>query len=352
MALIVLGAGATRGASFVRAKKDRPLCLPPLDGDFFTQLQRIANDKHRDTVNRLIADAVELFGHNFQLTLETMFTTIEHQIRIVEKTTGERWGEDLAELRAKRTNLLQGIAAVLEESLTLSPQGGTGLKHRDCAYHKALVEQLVIDDALISFNYDCLIDHELRTCGAGKWNARYGYCLSTKPGRGAQIPGEKFWNSGDPPTKQQGTIRLLKLHGSLHFLAKSERRFTLKERPYTKQTTGNLHFEIIPPEWNKHFDEGAFARIWAQAAEELHRAETIVVIGYSFPNTDLHTSSLFRVSVRPSKLRNVVLVNPDREARHRAMNVLRRGMQAKTRVMVFDTFEEFSAVDRKLWDRR
>jgi hypothetical protein len=138
----VLGAGATRGASFVKGKKDRPLCLPPLDGDFFTQLQRIANDKHRETVNCLISDAVELFGHNFQLTLETMFTTIEHQIRIVEKTTGEKWGESLKDLREKRSNLLQAIAAVLEESLSYSPQGGTGLKHRDCKHHEKLLERL------------------------------------------------------------------------------------------------------------------------------------------------------------------------------------------------------------------
>jgi hypothetical protein len=358
MALIVLGAGATRGAKLregdaPQGDRPRPLCLPPLDGDFFTQLQRIANDKHRETVNCLISDAVELFGHNFQLTLEIMFTTIEHQIRIVEGTTGERWGEDLAELRAKRTNLLQGIAAVLEESLSFSPQGGTGLKHRDCEYHQALVERLGTNDAVISFNYDCLIDHALRTHAAGKWNARYGYCLSMKPGPGAQVPGEKFWNAPDPPAKKDGTIRLLKLHGSLHFLAKSEGRFSLKERPYTRlDPNKNLHFEIIPPEWNKRFDEGEFGRIWAQAADEIHRAETIVVIGYSFPNTDLHTSSLFRVSGRPGRLKNVVLVNPDRDARHRAMNALRRGMQAKTRVMVFDTFEEFAAVDRKLWDRK
>ena len=41
MALFVLGAGATRGASFVDPVKNP--CLPPLDLDFYAQLQRIAN---------------------------------------------------------------------------------------------------------------------------------------------------------------------------------------------------------------------------------------------------------------------------------------------------------------------
>jgi hypothetical protein len=351
MALIVLGAGATRGASFVKSEKDRPLCLPPLDGDFFTQLQRLANDKHRDTVNRLISDAVELFGHNFQLTLETMFTTIEHQKRIVEKTTGERWGERLSTLEKRRTNLLQAIAAVLEESLSYSPQGGTGHQHRDCTYHEQVVRQLTPSDAIVSFNYDCLIDHTLAKHGEAKWNPRYGYCLPLKRGKGSTLDGEEKWTPTTPGTKDQ-TIRLLKLHGSLHFISKSSNYFGLKERPYTKQTSGNLRFAIIPPEWHKDFDKGVFGKIWIAAAKEIHRATTIVAIGYSFPATDLHTSSLFRVAVGRGKLGNIVLVNPDRDARHRAMNVLRRGMQTDTRVMVFDTFEEFAAVDRKLWDRK
>ena len=351
MALIVLGAGATRGASFVTAGDDRPLCLPPLDADFFTQLQRIANDKHRETVDQLIAAAVELFGHNFDVTLETMFTTIEHQIRIVEKTTGEKWGESLDDLNGKRTNLLQGIAAVLEESLTYGPQGGTGHQHRDCAFHRKLVGQLSPSDVILSFNYDCLIDHTLKQHGEGRWNARYGYCLPLRRGAGASLPGEGAWNPNRPPARKQ-SIRLLKLHGSLHFKRETTEYFSLKQRPYTKQTDGNLRFEIIPPEWNKRFDEGVFGRIWAAAAQEIHRATTIVIIGYSFPPNDLHTSSLFRVSVGKARLDNVVLVNPDRAARHRAMDVLRRGMRDDTRVMVFDSFADFSAADHTHWDRQ
>src|SRR5206468_3056679 len=42
--VVVLGAGATRGAEFVVAPNDKAAllrCLPPLNADFFTQLQRI-----------------------------------------------------------------------------------------------------------------------------------------------------------------------------------------------------------------------------------------------------------------------------------------------------------------------
>src|SRR5688572_14934278 len=114
-ALIVLGAGATRGASFV-AQEDYGVCLPPLDGDFFTQAQRIASDKHQDTVSALIRDAVELFGPNFKITLETMFTVIEHTSRMVRAApVGAAFKAQ--RLEEMRVNLLQAVAAVLEESL-------------------------------------------------------------------------------------------------------------------------------------------------------------------------------------------------------------------------------------------
>jgi hypothetical protein len=350
MALIVLGAGATRGASFVDDPQKRSICLPPLDGDFFTQLQRVANLKHKDIIDGVLKDVVELFGHNFRVTLETVFTTIEHTLRMVNATkVTAGWKSD--ELEAKRVRLKQAIAAVLEESLTTSINQGKkqGRVNRECDHHKAIIDGLKETDAIISFNYDCLIDHMLKKCGSGKWNARYGYGLPMPKGKGSHIEGEEPWTpDGITKFEKDKTIRLLKLHGSIHFSAESKGRFTLKERPYTQY--GNLQFEIIPPEWNKHFDEGVFRKLWGIARDEIHKATTIIVVGYSFPATDLHTSALFRVGVNEGKLKRVVIVNPDAEARRRTRDVLRRGFSPDTRVLVFDRLSDFAAVDRTLWD--
>jgi len=345
MALIVLGAGATRGASFVQERKDGSICHPPLNDDFFTQLQRVANPKHKETTDTVLADVVELFGHNFRVTLETVFATIEHTLRIVRATKGT--GEYTAnELEEKRTHLLQAVAAVLEESLTESKAGRQFL---ECEYHKSLVSSLRAQDAIISFNYDCLIDHALRTEGKGKWNARYGYRLPLPTGPGTNVIGENAWNpTAGSPIQTHKTVRLLKLHGSIHFAKKTEKIFKLKERPYTRQH-GNLRFEIIPPEWNKHFDEGVFGKLWVAARDEIHKAKTIVVIGYSFPAIDLHTAALFRVGVAKKRLKTVVVVNPDREARRRTRTVLERGFSPSTRVLVFNSFKEFATVDKSLW---
>lgn len=351
MALIVLGAGATRGASFVEDPQDGSICLPPLDGDFFTQLQRVANPKHEDTITEVLKDVVSLFGHNFRVTLETVFTTIEHTLRVVNATKGTA-GWNPADLEKKRVRLRQAIAAVMEESLTtdISTGSGRGRHLRECKHHKSLVEKLKASDAIISFNYDCLIDYALKQHGKGKWNARYGYGLPMPKGKGSHIKGEKQWtHNGTRKPNKNRTVRLLKLHGSIHFLSQAKGLFSLKQRPYTRQH-GNLQFEIIPPEWNKRFDAGVFRKLWGIARDKIHKATTIVVIGYSFPLTDLHTSALFRISVSKEKLKRVIIVNPDAEARRRTRDVLRRGFSPDTRVLVFDRLSDFATVGRTLWD--
>jgi hypothetical protein len=59
-----------------------------LDRDFYSA-SRIANPKHQLLVTDVMKDVVELFGPNFDSTMETVFTTLEHTIRMI-KTTGEQ----------------------------------------------------------------------------------------------------------------------------------------------------------------------------------------------------------------------------------------------------------------------
>jgi hypothetical protein len=292
MATFVFGAGATRGAGFV--DPDRNPCLPPLDADFYAQLQRISNNKHRQTVEKVIADTVELFGTNFQVTMETVFTTLEHTARMTE-TTGERREFRKKELDVKKERLKQAIAATLEESLC---DGGQQIG-TECEHHERLVYAMNPRDAIITFNYDCLIDETLKRCGNGKWNPRYGYGFELGKAR-TYLKGDKEWAPKTPSSKDH-TISLYKLHGLLHFNVTGD-NVILKRRPYTKQH-GNLRFTIIPPESNKRYDEGVFKRIWNHASRALYRTKHLIVIGYSFPTTDSHANALFRVSLSEKALR-------------------------------------------------
>lgn len=346
MALIILGAGATRGCSFVDELKD-PSC-PPLDGDFFTQLQRIRNPKHKQLINDVMKDTVEIFGSNFDVTMETVFTTLEHTSKMLA-TTRESRDFSKKELNEKRERLEQALAATLEASLSEHGINGESTrKLKPCDYHDTLVrDQLQAADEIISFNYDCTIDDSLRRCGSDKWNARYGYGFNLGS-RGSRFHGEEGWQPSTPASKEK-TIKLFKLHGSLHFkIEKDPYEVTLKQRPYTAQN-GKLKFTIIPPEWHKKYDEPEFADLWSKAAEAIHRAKSIVFIGYSLPPTDLHTTALFRTSIKKGGLKKVTVVNPDRDARRRIRAVLQRGCKNTTRIVSFDMLSHFVAAERSVW---
>jgi hypothetical protein len=273
--------------------------------------------------------------------MESVFTTLEHTSRMIQ-TTGETRDFKKSDLDLRRQTLKQAIAATIEESLC----DGGQREGTKCEHHSRLVGRIKTKDEIISFNYDCLIDETLRRDGAGLWNPRYGYGFNLGR-RGRNLSGDTAW---EPTTKasKANTISLYKLHGSLHFDI-TEEKVKLKRRPYTKQT-GNLQFTIIPPESNKRYDEGVFKRLWYNAGQALHRSRNIVVNGYSFPPNDSHANALFRISIKRENLKSLVIVNPDREARRRTRDILKRGISRETRVLVFDRLSEFVAADRSLWE--
>jgi hypothetical protein len=347
LALFIFGAGATRGCSFVNPNVDP--CLPPLDADFFTQLQKVQNPKHKDRIKKVMSDVVDLFGPNFSVTMETVFTTLENTIRMLA-TTGENRDFKKADLKEKLDRLEQAIAVVFEDSLAeKDEQGHSSQEPRKCNHHKRFVESLLRKkDDIISFNYDCVLDYALREHGSTKWNPRYGYSFNLGS-RGKLLTGDEHWC---PKTPARETVHLYKLHGSLHFQISqkgAKSRIRLKQRPYTGQY-GNMRFTIIPPEWHKAYDKGVFALLWKNAAGAIHKARHVVFIGYSLPSTDLHASALFRTSVRRNALKSLVIVNPDREARKRIRSVVQRGLNSNTLVLSFDEFEHFASADRAMWD--
>lgn len=341
MTLYVFGAGATRGCKFVDPTASP--CLPPLDADFFTQLQRVGAPKHQDLVRSVMNDVVSVFGLNFDASLETVFTTLEHTIRML-RTTGDNRDFKRAELEEKRTRLRQAIAVVFEEALT-GPDSSR--EPKACEHHcRFVADVLRPEDCIVTFNYDCVLDFSLKSCGSEKWNPRYGYGFNLGAG-GKNLRGDEFWRP-EAPAKRGKSCQLLKLHGSLHFDVGKDERVKFKQRPYTKQQ-GNLHFTIIPPEWHKDYDQGVFPRLWKLAADGLQRTQEIIMIGYSLPPTDLHATALFRTAVKRSKLQSLVVVNPDPVARRRIRDVLSRGLSADTRVVSYNYFEEFLAAPRQSW---
>jgi len=71
---------------------------------------------------------------------------------------------------------------------------------------------------------------------------------------------------------------------------------------------------IIPPVRNKQYDffGDLFSRLWSKAEESLVDAdEIIIIIGYSFPKTDIKTDELFKNAFQKrSTMPEIIIIDP------------------------------------------
>lgn len=215
--------------------------------------------------------------------------------------------------------------------------------------------------AIISFNYDTLLEDSLeRASGYApifrrpaegtpvsremidhslyRWNrARaYGFKFDevTLQFAGPQIvvPGSEFYAGTslyDAP--------VLKLHGSLNWFRHTsiampsahgqhaarnpkENQILLQHRPLghrPPEIDGWRSEPVVVPASNlkeRFLGSSPFREIWGQAHRELRSASEIVVIGYSFPQTDGAARDLFRDARRDLRCQKLVVVNPDPKA--------------------------------------
>lgn len=331
--VVVLGAGASRGASTSEGK----LCQPPLNADFFTQLQRIVNPKHAAKVGSVVGDIVSLFGPNFSLTMEEYFTQLESMATMSRIAPSKDRTFSPKEIRDKRDRLMAALAAVLEES--------TDVSRRDsevCTHHARIVSRLQPQDTIITFNYDCVIDHALRRTGTGKWSARYGYCFPTP----SRVEGHEHWSAEDSPIGSNKTVNLLKLHGSLNWqlpTGEDAGRQTIKLKQRLYEQHGTPRFTIIPPEFVKNIDaDPNFEMLWRNAERAIRGAEVVALVGFSFTPTDLHVESLFRIALAKSNLKTLVIANPSQADRRRIRSVFARPLEQGSVVRQYDYLSEFA----------
>ncbi len=179
------------------------------------------------------------------------------------------------------------------------------------AYECFANELIEAGDCIISFNYDVSLEHELRR--AGKWRIGDGY--------GFTIP--EF--PSDSP------VKLLKLHGSINWLALMFGGITgaLQIQPgnvfglrpvlgsnelaflgYPDLTDPSFRHPgaaiptMIMPTRSKEFFfdtnlgrewEGFWDRLWQQAADALKGSDVVVLCGYSLPPADQRARDLLAV---------------------------------------------------------
>jgi NAD-dependent SIR2 family protein deacetylase len=183
-------------------------------------------------------------------------------------------------------------------------------------WNPAKQENRVSRDAVITFNYDLLLEREMIPLGLGPE-------YSLDPAR-SDLP-MVFAN----PVLR---LKLLKMHGSTNWIVCSECKDRIYVRvpneaqvasvvgaqpcPACHQTT--LRPFIVPPTWNKGIEEGFLRPVWSTALQELLGAGRIFIVGYSFPETDQFFKYLLGLALAHNNdLSEVWIVNPGREAHER-----------------------------------
>ena len=331
---VVLGAGATVGTS-LRKGTDRP--FPPLDTDFFTQIQRLKNPKHIPYVDALLKFCYDEFGPGWTLGMEQFYNYVWYAQRFRPVDALQFQVPQREKPLSLEELFKQVLLAVFEESL-YGFHSQNPLKET-CELHDSISQNLQPEDCILSFNYDCVMDCSLvRWCPY--WRVGHSYATKIKQDQNA-----KFW-AGDK-LAPDGSVYLHKLHGSINWkLVKGQ--FVLKKRPYTRQF-GSTDYHIVPPIISKDLilDNDLLSSVWNSASARLALAETVLVVGYSIPPADALANAMLasRAHLANSDaehLKALVIANRCRETRHRIIRTFRASIGESTKVIVFDTMDQMN----------
>lgn len=194
--------------------------------------------------------------------------------------------------RAKTKYLEELVRRVLIHTTCELDKGSA--RPRKSKIHSAILNFLKAKDTLITFNYDTVIEESMPH-GNALWTPKGGY--------GVGISGithewtKKWFADRGLDRTQDSQIKLFKLHGSINWILYKTSKIRLKHRPYVvRSRNGQPVFDeaaIVPPGWHKRVDRSPYSQLWHDARLKLEGCQTLVIIGYSLPETDLIARALF-----------------------------------------------------------
>jgi len=291
--VVLFGAGATRAALERRSPP------PPLDGDFFEIATQIRGRGTPRLAKRVSKDVHDLHDKVIGVGLEQYYRDIETRMELSRFAKTANRPKDW---NTRRENLEELIRRVLIQTTCEMNEGSARVN--PSKIHKAILAKLKRGDALITYNYDTLIEESMPQ-DESLWTPREGY--------GIDVTGithewsKKWFLNRNISSRTKARVRLHKLHGSLNWRLNQINKVVIKKRPYVvKSRNGSPNFEeaaFLPPGWHKRIDRRPYNIIWRNARLELEKCKSVVIIGYSLPDTDLIARAIFLEVARVRKAR-------------------------------------------------
>jgi NAD-dependent SIR2 family protein deacetylase len=282
----ILGAGASAGY-----ENGECGIRPPLARTFFQAVGTLLNEQ--DGLDRNSFGEVWAFiAKYFRVSADGMSICdldIEEVLTMI----------DIGQAGAKvRRQLLDLIVLTLDKVIYGIP----------CPYHQRLLCSLHSDDALITFNWDLLIDN---------------ICLGG-PNYGINLLETIYETEGSGHAIRNRRL-VLKPHGSMNWMScqkchrsfahilggKTAARYHAGQEVRCQHCSGLTEPLIIPPTLMKNYQHPVIRAVWVEAARVLCQAEEIVIVGYSLPPTDFKARWLFMEASakRSAQLRSLIIVD-------------------------------------------
>ncbi|MBI2070282.1 MAG: SIR2 family protein [Elusimicrobia bacterium] len=297
-AVFIFGAGATRGA-FEDSKFS-----PPIDRDFFDIAGQLQGHGTDSLARQVLNSVWDLYGETRGISLERYYRDIETREvigRFVKPPNQPmRWGRRRMELEELIRRVYIHTACDTE---------GPSFSPKASSIHRDILKHLTAGDTIVTFNYDLVIEESFAQ--SSLWQPTDGYGVKVHGGtRGWCRNWLKSRKESEAETITESSISLLKLHGSLNWRLYNNQQIRLKDRPYVVRRNRNNkpgieNIAILPPGWKKEgIERQPYSTFWRMAGGKLQNCKSIVILGYSLPETDLLAQALFAEVIRSRAARS------------------------------------------------
>jgi hypothetical protein len=295
--VFIFGAGASKA-------ENAPIASELL----LKSLTELRNDGHINELKRFLR---EFFYVNTENLGQILLPTFEEVLTMVDISLArqEDFSSDLnyERLSAIRDSLIYSIAKILDISLRNS-----GRLHR--LFIKNLFDlnrDIWRRASFINLNYDILLDNALIDLyGSKDLDLDYGIDFRNFVEPRERNHDERVEFIQNPEEwfvpRKESSVLLLKPHGSLNWLycpncntiktTKTEKGALRiwNERVICENDQSYQKTLIIPPTWEKIYDNPHLTRIALKTDEVLRRASSVFFVGYSLADADIKLKYLFK----------------------------------------------------------
>jgi hypothetical protein len=340
--IFVFGAGASRAENAPMASEllYKTLTSTELENDgFVVDLKDFLKEFFYVNINDL--------GSNPLPTFEEVLTVVDIALARQDDFSSRLTYETLLKIR---DNLIYSIAKILEIHL----REGGGL-------HRTFVDKLFFNSSeniwrrasFVNLNYDLLLDNALLGLHDSK-NLDLDYSIDFRnfvehDEQNQQERIDFIQNPEDWFIPRPGnSVLLLKPHGSLNWLycpncntvktIKTEKALKVwTERVVCERDHSHQKTLLIPPTWEKAYDNAHLNRIAQKTYEVLKKAKNVFFVGYSLADVDIRLKYLFKKA----------LYDPDQDARPEIMVVLMENGNQERNREVEERYSRFFGSDVK-----